>query len=164
MQVLEIFKKRFSVRNFTGEPVSPEVLDYILEAGRWSATASNKQARRFVLLKDSDHIREFAAESKMQPFVQEAGALIVGVATNKESYGALADVYIAMAQMETAALEKGIGTIWLGIWDREKTPELLGIPDDCRSVVMLALGHAAEGGEPKEKLPVSELYKGETWE
>lgn len=156
--VLSIMKKRHSVRAFNGQPVSEQDLSYICEAGRSAATSSNKQARHFVLIIDPELRQKLVADCKMQPFVADAGLVVVGIATNAESGGSTADVYISMTQMELVAVEQGLGTIWLGIWDRESVANLIGLPAGQRIVVLMAIGHAAKAGEPKEKMPVNQLY------
>lgn len=156
--VLSLMKQRFSVRTFSGQPVSEADLAYLCEAGRWAATSSNKQARHFVLITDRTQLAKLVSDCKMQPFVADAGMVVVGIATNAESGGSTADVYISMTQMELAAVERGLGTIWLGIWDREGVANMIGLPAGQRIVVLMAIGHAAGPGAPKEKMPVTQLY------
>lgn len=156
--VLSLMQRRHSVRAFNGQPVSAEHLSYICEAGRWAATSSNKQARHFVLITDPELRKRLVTDCKMQPFVSDAGLVVVGIATNAESNGSTADVFISMTQMELAAVELGLGTIWLGIWDREAVASMIGLPAGQRIVTLMAIGHAAQPGSPKEKLPVSQLF------
>jgi len=156
--VLSLMKKRYSVRAFNGQAVSEQDLSYICEAGRWAATSNNKQARHFVLITDPELRRRLVSECKMQPFVADAGVVVVGIATNAESGGSTADVFISMTQMELAAVERGLGTIWLGIYDREAVASMIGLPAGQRIVSLMAIGHAAAEGAPREKKPISELY------
>lgn len=163
MSVLDLCKKRYSVRNFTGETVAEDILQYILQAGRWASTSRNRQARRFVVLDEPDEIAAVVRNASMQEFVSDAGVLIFGVATDRESSGALADVVISMTQMEMAAVEQGLGSIWLGIWDADVVRDELLIPQDHRVVVALALGYPVGQGSPRDKLPTSELYRFSTF-
>ncbi len=159
MKVLDLCKKRYSVRDFTGESVDDDVLQYVLEAGRWAATARNRQARRFVVIDEPGEIDALVHEASMQDFVSDAGVLIFGVATDPQSSGAMADVIISLTQMELAAVQRGLGTIWLGIWGRESIHEKLMIPDDHHVLAALALGHPSSEGHPKSKLPPEELFR-----
>lgn len=158
MSVLNLMQQRRSVRAYTGAPVAPEALTTLCEAGRWAATSSNKQARHFVLITDPELRARLVADCKMQAFVKDAGVVVVGIATNAESGGSTADVYISLTQMELAAVELGLGTIWLGIWDREAVGALVGLPQGQKIVCLMAIGHAADNGAPKEKAPVSALF------
>ena len=47
--VLENIHTRRVVRDMTDEPVDPEALAQILEAGRWSPTGGNQRPNRFVV-------------------------------------------------------------------------------------------------------------------
>ncbi len=54
MSTLEVFKRRRSVKEYVDKKVPDEVLQRILEAGRWAPSAHNAQPWRFIILKDSD--------------------------------------------------------------------------------------------------------------
>ncbi len=162
MSLLDLCRKRWSVRNFTGDPVSAVDMEYLKEVGRWAATSRNRQARRFVVVRDPENIRELVRAANMQEFVARAGTLIFGIAEDAGG-GAKIDVVISLAQMEMAALELGLGTIWLGIWDRDVVASRLAIPPDVTPVVCLAIGHPGETGSPRSKLPVEELFFEETF-
>ncbi|MDY2937847.1 MAG: nitroreductase family protein [Fusicatenibacter sp.] len=58
-QFLHAVKFRRSIRNFQEKPLEREKLERILQAGRYTATAKNEQANRFVLVKE--HLEEFKA-------------------------------------------------------------------------------------------------------
>ena len=49
---LHAVKFRRSIRNYREEAISREVLERILEAGRYTATAKNRQACRFIVLQE----------------------------------------------------------------------------------------------------------------
>lgn len=51
MNILELSKKRFSVRKYSDTPVSEEDLQYILEVTRMAPSAVNKQPWKFVVVK-----------------------------------------------------------------------------------------------------------------
>ena len=52
MTVLDAIKGRFSVRNYTSQPVSDSNLSTILEAARFSQSAKNFQDWRFIVVRD----------------------------------------------------------------------------------------------------------------
>lgn len=158
MSVLDLCRHRYSVRSFTGEPIGDEDRLYLMEAARWAATSGNRQARRFVIIEDSVRLRQVVERAGMQDFVADAGMLVFGVATTAGNRGAAADVFISMTQMELAAVERGLGTIWLGMWDRQVIPDILVVPEEMEVVMALAIGHPSGKGSPKEKLPLDELF------
>lgn len=50
MKVLDILRDRYSVRQFTSQPVAKEAIDTILEAARLAPTAKNSQPFRLYVL------------------------------------------------------------------------------------------------------------------
>ncbi len=52
--ILEIIKSRRSVRRYTDEPVTDEIIDKILEAARWAPTGENHQPWRLIVIRDPE--------------------------------------------------------------------------------------------------------------
>ena len=48
--MLDLIKTRRSVRKFRPEPVSDDLIETILEAGRWAPSGLNNQAWRFAVV------------------------------------------------------------------------------------------------------------------
>jgi len=58
--LLGLLKFRRSKRGFRDEPVPKELIDKILEAGRWAPSAGNSQPWEFVVVKDKATIQKLA--------------------------------------------------------------------------------------------------------
>ena len=57
-------KFRRSIRNFKDKEVDPDKLNKIIEAGRYSPTASNRQLNRYIVIKDRiNEVREMAIKT-----------------------------------------------------------------------------------------------------
>lgn len=156
MSVLNVFQKRRSVRGYEAKPIPADVWASILEAGRIAATSRGRQARRFITITDPKQISETVREAKMQEFLVDASALLVGCTSDAQSSGA--DVIISMTQMETMAVSLGLGTLWLGVFDREVMSQRINLPDGYKVVLMMAFGYPAEDGKQPPKLPLEELF------
>ena len=52
MDVLHAIKTRRSIRSYTTELVSEELLEQVLEAGRWAPSAKNRQHWHFIVIRD----------------------------------------------------------------------------------------------------------------
>ncbi len=59
MNLLDLIKKRRSIRIFTGKKIPEEELKQILEAGVWAPSGCNNQELRFLVLEDITPILEF---------------------------------------------------------------------------------------------------------
>ncbi|MBM4339743.1 MAG: 4Fe-4S dicluster domain-containing protein [Deltaproteobacteria bacterium] len=53
-----LIRERRSIRNFTAEPVTKEILEKILDAGRYAPTGSNSQNVHYLMLTSTDQIKE----------------------------------------------------------------------------------------------------------
>ena len=65
-----------AVRNYTPEQIPEEVLSDILEVGRWSGTASNRQGTEVVVVRDSK-IMQRMSEVGARPAAGATVALVV---------------------------------------------------------------------------------------
>jgi nitroreductase len=74
------------------------------------------------------------------------------------------DVAIALDHMTLAAVELGLGTCWIGLFDEKKVKELLGIPERIRVVELLTLGYPVDSSViEKWRLPMDQIVKHERW-
>ena len=58
--VIDVIKKRRSIRKYAARRVPKEILREILEAARWAPSAHNAQPWRFIVLTDMPKKRELA--------------------------------------------------------------------------------------------------------
>ncbi len=58
--LLDLLEQRYSCRNFSDRPISPEIIAYILECGRLSASGGNEQPWKFGVITDKKLISELA--------------------------------------------------------------------------------------------------------
>lgn len=78
MTVKEAIEARRSIRRFTDQPVSRELLLELIEAARLSPSGCNSQPWRFRLVTDRADIEWFAGEAtSKQGWIAKAGAVIV---------------------------------------------------------------------------------------
>ena len=138
MSILDVIKKRKSVRRFKQEQITDEEMHLIVEAGQLAPSGSNNQTSHFVVIQKQevlDELRELvkAEFAKMEVdentygsiktsitlsqkgkynFMYNAPAFII--ATNLRGYGnAMADCSLALGNMMLMATELNIGTCWI---------------------------------------------------
>ncbi|HOK48632.1 MAG TPA: nitroreductase family protein [Sedimentibacter sp.] len=62
--LLNFLKFRRSIRQFKDKDIEPETLNKIIEAGRYSPTASNRQMNRFIIIRDKlNEVRDVAIKT-----------------------------------------------------------------------------------------------------
>jgi len=159
MDIYEAIRKRCSVRTYRDEPVEEDKLRRILEAGRLSPSARNRQERKFIVVRDPA-CRKAIAMASEQPWMAQAPVIIAGVGLTDYvmSCGVPADPVdcaIALDHMVLAAVAEGLGTCWVGHFDQDACRKLLGVPASATIIQLLTLGYAAVGAakeEPKNRL------------
>ena len=150
MNSIDAIKTRKSVRAYLDKPVEDEKLNAILEAGRLAPSASNRQEWRFVIVREFETRKKLAVIAGGQTFIGEAPVLIVACAETDGHVmrcGQLSypiDVAIALDHMSLAAVELGLGSCWIGLFDEIKVKEILHIPNEVRVVELMPLGYPAD--------------------
>mgnify|MGYP001565308550 CR=1 FL=1 len=70
--ILDIIKKRRSIRTFLGKSISQEITDALVEAALWAPSAGNLQARKFYFVFNEDIKHKLANAAYGQSFIAEA--------------------------------------------------------------------------------------------
>jgi nitroreductase len=156
---LEFLKGRRSIRAFQKEEIKEEHLKMILEAGRWTPSASNRQPWEFIIIKDKEILQKVSKIAIYGKFIKLAPLAIAIVGKPSESpnwYNI--DTSLVSMQMILMAWSLGIGTCWIGSMDREKAKKLLGINKEDYLLTILPIGYI-RGNIPKPTLrkPLSQI-------
>ena len=153
MDFLELAKSRYSVRDFTSEPVRKEHLDLILQAGRVAPTACNRQPQR-VLVLQSGELLEKARRSTASHF--EAPTMLLVCYEKSEcwtrefdcaSSGEI-DASIVATHMMLEAASIGVGTTWVMHFEPDVLRKDLNLPDSLVPVVLLPMGYPSADARP----------------
>ncbi|MGQ9630010.1 MAG: nitroreductase family protein [bacterium] len=170
MNVHEVIRRRRSIRKYKSREVEREKLDRVLEAGRLSPSAANRQPWHFIVVTDPK-VRESLRAAYNRDWFVGAPAIIVACADPKgawvradgqEYWGV--DVAIALQSMVLAATEEGLGTCWIAAFDEKAAVEALKIPPGIRVVAMTPLGYPdEEKGEVTNRKAMGEILHWNVW-
>jgi nitroreductase len=162
--VLALLKGRRSIRRYRPDPVPDEMVEQLLEAGRWAPSASNRQPWAFIVVRDEAIRREVAQHAAYYfirwAHVAEAPLLIVlcGDARNPVYRQFLhEDIGLAGSQIMLQAKALGLGTCWIGGLDRKAIASILKVPDHVEIVGLLTVGFPAEEPDPRARKPLAEI-------
>ncbi len=155
MEFIDVIRTRQSIRNFLDKPISKNILDEILEAGRLAPSAQNRQCWQYIAINDKQIIKDLALKSglvgKVNFFIKDAPLILVATANpkdsivmNNQSYY-LVDVAVSFQQMMLTAWNFGIGSCWLAAFNEEKVRSILNIPKNIKIVAISPFGY------PKKK-------------
>lgn len=164
-----MIKGRSSIRNFTEEPVVPEALNRVLEAGRLAPSAKNRQPWRFVVIQNEAVRKRIQNAAFGQEHVGAAPVIIAACTTNVDyrmPNGQLShpiDISFAVSSMMIQAEAEGLGTCVVTTFDEQEIKELLTIPYLMRVVMLLLIGHPAERSLPAERKPFDRVISFDHW-
>lgn len=170
MDVFTAISQRYSVRAYQTTDVEEDKLRKILEAGRLSPSASNRQDWKFIVVKNKETRKKLAKAAFGQSFIAQAPVVIVACGTEPEAMLACGqpahtvDVSIALAYMILQAYELGLGTCWIGAFSEEEAKKILGVPEDIRVVGMTPLGYPDQRPSPKWRKSLDEIVCYEKYE
>ena len=159
MDTLQAILQRRSVRKYRPEPIPEDQLRQILESGRQSPSAANRQPWHFVVVGDREQKQRVAQACNGQMWMADAAYIIVGVGLPQVSpKWYRVDVAMAMENMVLAARSLGYGTCWIGAFDPEKVKEVCGLPADADVVACTPLGVPEAWPEPRTRKAWNEVF------
>jgi nitroreductase len=159
MSLVDVILSRRSIRQYDDNDIPKDVLDKILEAGRQSPSAANRQPYQFVVVTDSEIKKELSG--LVSGFLKNAPVVIVGCANTKAlltGKWAVIDTTIALENMVLAAWSLGVGSCWIGAFNEQKVKNALQIPEKWKVVALISLGYPAENPESRKKKEKSKLF------
>ncbi len=185
--ILDLLKKRKSIRNFAEKDVPDEVINYILEAGRLSPSGGNGQPWKFGVITDKELITEIAQIAHNQHWIKKASFLIVLCTNNfdkarggrniqnsrfpnyvKEIDNMDDELYrrlhmeehqtkIPGTHMMMAALEHGVGSTWISLFKVDELSQLLNLKMPLIASEVIAFGYPAHNEEVTPKKSLNEI-------
>ncbi len=169
MDVRKAIISRRSIRAYDSRNVEEDKLVRILDAGRLSPSAGNRQERRFVIVRDPGTRKALSEAARNQKFVAEAPIVIAACSVESDYVMACGqpaypiDTAISVDHMTLQAVEEGLGTCWIGAFDEKKVKKLLNIPDNVRVVQLLTLGYPSDIPRPTSRKSLDEIVMREKW-
>lgn len=145
---LAVVSKR-EVRVYDAKPIDGEAKRRILEAGRLAGSSRNRQARRFVVLRDPALVRQ-AAASVYAPQNVLGAALVVAIVVGGKGPTAF-DAGRAAQNMMLAASNEGIGSCPNGIADAVAMRAAVGHGDGEQVATVLTFGFPTTSRDPERR-------------
>ncbi len=180
MNGTEMIKGRRSIRKYTDEIVSKEVLTEIVETAKYAPSWANFQIVRYNFISDAKIIQRIANEG-VNDFVYNKATLenaknilvlsyVKGksgkldldkpdFATNKSNTWEMFDTGIACQTFCLAAYEKGIGSCIFGVIDDKSIGEIIGLPAEETVATVITFGYPAETVTTSPRKEASEIMR-----
>jgi nitroreductase len=160
--MLDLIKKRRSIREYTGQTVSDSDVKTMLEAAMAAPSANNSQPWEFVVVR-SQELRQQLAKMKTWSYMCAGASVVFAVCGDeKRSRHWIEDTSAATENLLLAAASLDLGAVWIAVYPQPEYEEhvrnLLGIPDALHVLCLVAVGHPAESKPPRTQYDESRVH------
>ena len=138
-------------RRYRDEPVPVEVVERVLDAGRLSGSASNRQPWTFVVPGSRARLEELAAGVFVPENVLSAGLVVAVVVSGKGPVSF--DAGRAAQNMLLAAWNEGLASCPNGLADRDAVSRALELAEGETPVIVLSFGLPERRRRAEERPP-----------
>ena len=159
MEVKEALLKRRSVRKFTEEAVSEEMIEELLRAAMSGPSACNKKPWEFYVVTNEQKLEELKSASKFTKFSAKLAIIVCGnlsraLPMQMAPYW-IQDCSAATENILLRVTDLGLGAVWCGIHPQKraegKVQNILGIPEKQIPLNIIFIGHPAEEPEARDQ-------------
>lgn len=159
MELKEVLLKRRSVRKFTEESVSDEMIEELLHAAMSGPSACNKKPWEFYVVTNEAKLEELKSASKFSKFSAKLVIVVCGNLSRALPMQ-MADYWIQDCSAATEnillrATDLGLGAVWCGLHPQkraaEKVRNILGLSEKEIPLNIIYIGHPAEEPEARDQ-------------
>ncbi len=159
MELKEVLLKRRSVRKFTDEPVSEEMIQELLHAAMSGPSACNMKPWEFYVVTNPEKVEELKKASKFTKISSKMAMVVCGnlkrsLPMQMASYW-IQDCSAATENILLRVTDLGLGAVWCGIHPQKKAEErvreMLDIPNSQIPLNVIFIGHPAEEPEARDQ-------------
>jgi nitroreductase len=175
-----IMRQRQSVRRYDERPITDAEVLSLISAAREAPSAENGQPWRFIAVRSAE-ARDSLARACLSGvysatrFAAKA-PLIIALCADRSGIAARAmavkdramyqlDCGIAGEHLVLRAAEMGIGTCWIGWFNRAAARRALGAPRSVQVVALIAAGYPAadQASRPRRRAPMASRLWQDSW-
>ncbi len=174
MTANECITGRRSIRRFTEQPVSHELIAKIVGTASFAPSWKNTQITRYIAVEGEKKAALARCTSLYagNGAIMEQAPMVIAVTmiTGRSGYerdgsfstpkGTGWQMFDAGAASEAfclAAYEQGLGTVIMGLFDEEDAAKVLGLPEGRELVALIPIGYPAESPAAPKRKTVEDL-------
>ena len=147
--LLDIAKKRYSVRKYEDKPVEKEKLEKILTSAHVAPTAANLQPVKLLVVQDKERLKSIAKAGN----IYNAPLAIIVCADHSKAWTrpfdnkqtADIDASILTDHMMLQATELGLGSVWVCYFNPDILCREFELPEHLEPINILAIGYSNAG-------------------
>ena len=149
MELAQVLSERRSIRKYRPDPVPEDKLRRLYEALRLAPSGNNQQPFNFIFVRDAVLRQQLAAQACHQSYIAQAPVLMVACCEQGRSV----DTAIAVDHLVLAAVNEGLGTCWVGWFERDAVRKILHIPDSLEIPILIPIGYTDEHPAARPRKP-----------
>ncbi len=174
MTANECIKGRRSIRKFTGQPVSHELISQIIETASFAPSWKNTQVTRYIAVEGEKKaaLAKCTAIFPGNGAIMENAPMVIAVtmitgrsgferdgsfSTPKGDRWQMFDAGVASEAFCLAAHEQGLGTVIMGLFDVEEASSVLELPEGRELAALIPIGYPAESPAAPRRKAVTDL-------
>ncbi|AOY77610.1 nitroreductase family protein [Clostridium formicaceticum] len=152
--MLDLLKKRRSIRKFEEAKVEQEKIDALIKAALLAPSSRSIRPWEFIVVTDEKLIADLSkAKEHGASFLKDAPLAIVVLGDERKSDVWVEDTSIASILIQVMAETMGLGSCWIQIRERQHSAEIaaesyvkktLDIPEEMRVESIIAIGYPDE--------------------
>ena len=165
--MLDILRKRRSVRKYMDKEIDPETIELLKEAALRAPSSRGIKPWRFVFVTDKALLEKLSkAKSTGSGFLKGARLGVVVCADENESDVWIEDCSIASIILQLAGLSQGLGSCWIQIRNRMYSSDMsseeyirsnLDLPKTMRVESIISFGYSDEERSSRSSIPKEDL-------
>ena len=157
--LMEIIKKRRSIRKYEKRDIPTELLNQILDAVRWTPSWVNTQCWEIVVVTDAklkERLQQTISKGNPSAKAIVEAPVVFAVCAKLAQSGYyqdkvstkfgdwfMFDLGLATQNLCLMARHLGLGTVIVGLFDHDKAKEILKTPDGYELVTLIPAGYPA---------------------
>ena len=159
MELKEVLLKRRSVRKFTEDSVSDEMINELLHAAMSGPSACNKRPWEFYVVTNEEKLKELRKASMFTKISAKLAIIVCGNMQNalpaKMAEYWIQDCSAATENILLRITDLGLGAVWCGIYPQkraqEKVQRTLEMPEKHIPLNIIFIGHPDENPEARDQ-------------
>lgn len=174
MTANECITGRRSIRKFTDQPVSHDLIEKIVATASYAPSWKNTQITRYIAV-EGEKKAALAKCTSIHPgngAIMEQAPMVIAVtaitgrsgyerdgsfSTPKGTGWQMFDAGIAGETFCLAAYEQGLGTVIMGLFDEAEAAKVLDLPEGRELVALIPIGYPAESPAAPKRKTVEDL-------
>ena len=166
MELKETLLKRRSIRKFTDQPVSKEMIEELLHAAMSGPSACNKRPWKFYVIRNQEVCEQLKTASRFSKISANLAIVVCGDLTRRlpkafASYW-IQDCSAATENILLRVTDLGLGAVWCGLHPQKvaeaKVSEILNLTENEIPLSLIWIGYPDEEVEARDQYEEDRVY------